>query len=652
MNAFNPGTRIGRYTLLGKLATGGMSELHLARQVGASGFHKVLVLKVILPNLAEDEKFIQMFENEAKVAAMLNHPNVVQVYDFGTVDDLHYLAMEYIDGLSLRPVLERLAERRQTMSTPLACRVVSDVAAALAYAHDLRDARGQPLLVMHRDVSLENILVTYAGQVKLVDFGLAKARTLISSTTQGTLKGKYRYMSPEMIGGKPIDHRIDIFALGVVLYALLTGRMPFEGSSHTDLFRRILTQPPTPPRAVKNDVPLELERVILRALEKEPAQRYQRASEMQGDLEAYMVRTASVVAPYQLAQFMAGLFPHGSDKVRMAYQQMAGVTPAPQPSPDDITEKPTAVEAAQSSPLNAMPTAILPDVTPATQSGPAGGAHGERWLAGLPTRLTEDSDGEALTVPGASGEEQTISRETVAAETVAEETVPAATVPSAQVLAARPGWPASPAAPPSPSPPLSEESDGDLFRRVEISRSQSITLEVSRRRWAIPVAMAVAAALMIAAAVVVPDWFRGAPTPAGKATARADVAQVTSTPRADAAVIAARASAADGPTIAAEIERQRVAADAGPAPSVEAAPDARPMRVVKLRRKGRLTIFVWPYATVSLDGRVLGSTPLPPVAVTEGTHVVVVENARLGARRELRVRVKAGREAVVKVKLE
>ncbi|MFZ5786221.1 MAG: serine/threonine protein kinase, partial [Acidobacteriota bacterium] len=324
MPLLTPGTNVGRYTILGKLATGGMSEVYLARQAGPSGFLKIVVLKVILPQLAEDAQFVQMFQNEAKLAALINHPNVVQIFDFGVEEGVHFMAMEYIDGRNLNRILRALAGSSQRMPVPVAVRITADACGALEFAHSLRDPSGQPLQIIHRDVSLENILVTYTGQVKLVDFGIAKARTVESYTTQGTLKGKYNYMAPETIEGLPLDHRIDIYAMGVVLYRLLLGQMPYSGDNHAQLLNRIMTRPPTPPRQLDPTLPTALEEIMLRAVAKNREERHQHAGELQADLEGFLHQSGSAVMPFHLAQFMGSAFPPGSDEDRATYQQLAG----------------------------------------------------------------------------------------------------------------------------------------------------------------------------------------------------------------------------------------------------------------------------------------------------------------------------------------
>ena len=326
MALLDPGTNLARYTILGKLATGGMSEVYLARQSGPSGFSKILVLKVILPHLCEDPEFVSMFHNEAKLAALLNHPNVVQIFDFSVSEEAHFMAMEYIDGQDLGRIVHKLQQEDSLLPAPEALRIISDACGALEYAHSFTDPGGTHLEIIHRDVSLDNILVTYSGQVKLVDFGIAKARNVESHTAVGTLRGKFNYMAPELLMGEKLDNRVDIFSMGVVLYRTLLGEMPFQGDNHAQLINAIVHKTPRTPREVKPDLPEELERVILRSLAKDRDQRYQRCGEIQIDLEAYLLGEGKAVMPYHLAQFMSSVFPPGSDTARERYRKLAGIT--------------------------------------------------------------------------------------------------------------------------------------------------------------------------------------------------------------------------------------------------------------------------------------------------------------------------------------
>ena len=309
MALLRSGATVGRrYVIVEKLATGGMAEVYLADQRGPSGFSKHVVLKVILPQLAADRSFVVMFHNEAKLAALLDHPGIVQVFDFGVEGDLHYIAMEHVDGVNLRQVIGELARHRRRMPRPLALHVAARACRALHHAHSVTGAGGQPLQIVHRDVSLENILVAYTGQLKLADFGIAKARTMESYTRTGVLKGKFEYMPPEVIEGKAPDHRMDIYAMGVVLYLMLLGRAPFVGENEIQLLDRILLEPPPPPRELDPTLPPRLERILLRALAKNASVRFSSALELATALEQEQ-RSNRRAGEDELAQLVNELLP-------------------------------------------------------------------------------------------------------------------------------------------------------------------------------------------------------------------------------------------------------------------------------------------------------------------------------------------------------
>ena len=220
--------KFGQYILLDKVGSGGMAELFKAKKVGIEGFERVLAIKRILPHLSSDEEFIDMFIAEAKLVALLSHKNITQVYDFGKIGQNYFIAMEYIRGKDLRGLLKRCNEKNIKFPITLAVFIAKEVASGLSYAHRQKDSMEKSLNIIHRDVSPQNILISYDGDVKVVDFGIAKAGSQ-SRTTTGVLKGKLSYMSPEQAWGKTIDHRSDIFAIGIVLYEMLTGERLLRG---------------------------------------------------------------------------------------------------------------------------------------------------------------------------------------------------------------------------------------------------------------------------------------------------------------------------------------------------------------------------------------------------------------------------------------
>ncbi|HUU01925.1 MAG TPA: serine/threonine-protein kinase [Myxococcota bacterium] len=279
---------IGRYQLLARLASGGMAEIFLARQTGIGGFEKLVVVKRILPNLAREKAFVEMFLDEAVIAAQLNHPNVVQIYDLGQAGDDYYIAMEYLEGESLGHLAREGAGARKPLSPGLVAGIVAQVCDGLHYAHSFEDDNGKPLNIVHRDISPHNVIVLFSGMVKVVDFGIAKAATKMHQTQVGTLKGKLAYMSPEQCMGSGVDARSDIFSLGVVLWELLTSRRLFKRDVEPAMIRAIVDEPIPKVRDARIGVPEKLAAIADRALEKDPEKRFQSAAEMAAALRQYL----------------------------------------------------------------------------------------------------------------------------------------------------------------------------------------------------------------------------------------------------------------------------------------------------------------------------------------------------------------------------
>ena len=297
--------QLGKYQLVRRLAVGGMAEVFLGKVAGPKGFEKTLVLKRILPHLAEDQQFVELFLSEAKIAAQLNHPNIVQIYDFGDAEGAYYIAMEHVDGPNLRFILRRTIEKRTLLPIPLCAKKVSLACEGLAYAHEFCDPQtGVPLHLIHCDVSPENILLSRNGTLKVVDFGIAKAAGVSPQTKVGTFKGKVSYMPPERIQGNPIDLRADIFSLGVVLYELLTGVKPFNAKTEVSILHAILQEPIIPVTTRRPDVPDQMSRILIRSLAKDPDNRYRSCRELQHDLERFLVAIGKSVSSYHLARLV------------------------------------------------------------------------------------------------------------------------------------------------------------------------------------------------------------------------------------------------------------------------------------------------------------------------------------------------------------
>ncbi len=296
-------TQFGPYRLVHQVAVGGMAEIHLAKTSGIAGFEKYVALKMIHPNFSQDAQFIQMLIDEAKITVQLQHVNIAQTFDLGRVDRTYYITMEYVDGADLYKVLRKSSEQDLAMPVDVAAYVAKEVATGLDYAHRKRDVAGRPLRIVHRDVSPQNVLISHAGEVKIVDFGIAKAAMRVRQTAVGVIKGKYYYMSPEQAWGDPLDHRTDVFSTGILLYEMLTGQMLYlEEDLHKllQVVRRAAVQPPT---RLRRDIPPQLERIVMNALKKHADDRYQSAADLATDLERFLhvyspVFTAAKVSRY------------------------------------------------------------------------------------------------------------------------------------------------------------------------------------------------------------------------------------------------------------------------------------------------------------------------------------------------------------------
>ncbi|NRD68363.1 serine/threonine protein kinase, partial [Corallococcus exiguus] len=286
------GTHVGKYVVRRKLAEGGMAEIFLCTARGPEGFEKEVVIKRVRAFLASDPDFVQMFIAEARLASRLNHANVVQIFDFDKHEDTYYLAMEYVRGCSLWELRKRSKEAMTPMPPVLVAHIGAEVARGLHYAHRLR-VNGELLNLVHRDVTPHNVLVSYDGAVKLTDFGIAKAGNKL--TNPGVLKGKFAYMSPEQARGESVDVRTDVFALGVVLWELLTGGRLFQGDSEIAVLRAVQESTIVPPARLNPDVPPDLDAVICRALERDLSKRFQTAGELERALAQCVLNHARSV---------------------------------------------------------------------------------------------------------------------------------------------------------------------------------------------------------------------------------------------------------------------------------------------------------------------------------------------------------------------
>jgi TonB family protein len=352
------GTKFGQYVLVEKIATGGMAEVWKARMRGVEGFQKIVAIKKILPHLSDNQEFIEMFVDEAKLAAQLNHNNIIHIYDLGKIQNSYYIAMEYIDGFDLKTILRRGEERGNPLNVELALFIASKVAAALDYAHRKKDFEDREMGLVHRDVSPQNVLISEEGDIKLCDFGIAKAASKASHTQAGALKGKLQYMAPEQAWGKHIDRRSDIFALATVLFEMLTARKLFTGDNEISILEQVREARVQPPSLYNDEVTPDIDRIVLKALQKDPENRYQTAGEMAREIDAVLYTFRPTPTSADLAIYM---------------HRLSAPEPAV-PVSEHETEAPARAHVAPApnvmSPSNVIAPAVIPAVIPAPVAAP------------------------------------------------------------------------------------------------------------------------------------------------------------------------------------------------------------------------------------------------------------------------------------------
>ncbi|AKQ67578.1 Serine/threonine-protein kinase pkn6 [Myxococcus hansupus] len=707
--------RIGKYQLVRKLASGGMAEVFLAKAAGPRGFEKTLVLKRILPHLAEDPAFVEMFLGEARLAAQLEHPNIVQIFDFGEAEGSFFLAMELIDGPNLRKLVKRAAE--EALPPAFCAKVIAFAAEGLAYAHEFRDVEtGEPLGLIHRDVSPDNILVSRQGAVKVVDFGIAKVAGQGHRTLTGVVKGKVAYMPPEQLQAKGMDRRVDVYALGVVLYELLTGKRPFDATTDVSVMQAILFESFIPVAQRRPDVPVALQQVLDKALAKDRERRYPDCRALQDDLERFVLSTGEPVGAYQISQRIAQFVSEGPiSGSAPSYGGSQGAVPQePKPvarassmempvdSPSSTPPMPQSLEVpaapaplASTSPTTPMPMAVAntvremeaqsPGVRDTLPSYPVV-VKSPQLRSGASTRGTRSGARERL-APQANEPRETV--RPAASRRASELERNEDAVAMAAVASAVPDVSTAPT-----RTPAADSDDAVHTRSTEYLaplKAKRSGLNVAVVGGLVVLAVGGGIALMGGGARedapvrVTPPPLPVVERPSEPArqrkaqpvivaesvadsqgVQRADRARVPvpaeETPEAKAPVPTSPprdvqpAGASHPPESAVVVPAVAKAESPEPRSTPPASPprvrESAPVHKAAVVAKGRLEFRIRPYAVVSLDGKVLGQTPFAAVEVPEGRHTVRIVNKVLGKDVTQTIDVKAGQSNVFKLNLE
>jgi serine/threonine protein kinase len=363
----------GKYFLLERINVGGMAEVFKAKATGVEGFERLVAVKRILPSIAEDEEFITMFVDEAKIAVQLTHANIAQIFDLGRVEGSFFIALEYVHGKDLRAIFNRTRQRGELLPVPLSCYAIMKLCEGLDYAHNKVDSNNELLNLVHRDVSPQNILVSYEGEVKIIDFGIAKAAGKAGRTQAGILKGKFGYMSPEQVLGLDIDRRSDVFGVGICLYELLTGERLFVAESDFATLEKVRAVDVMPPSTYNRRIPEELEQIVMRALARDRDQRYQTAIQLHDELQSFMHTSGNMFSRKDLSGYMHRVFAEEIDKESardQEYSQLGTPNFVAEPSGLEVFDEidpVSSVSALHAQPLMPISGAAAPAVDPSAR---------------------------------------------------------------------------------------------------------------------------------------------------------------------------------------------------------------------------------------------------------------------------------------------
>lgn len=676
-------TDFGKYRLDKRIATGGMAEIFLAHRHDAP--LEPLVIKRILPHLVKSGEFVSMFLDEARIAARLKHENIVEIHDVGQIDGAYYIAMEYVHGEDIRRIYNRAYKLQRSLPLSHSIRVIADAAEGLGHAHKLADDfSGKPMGVVHRDVSPQNILVTYDGNVKVVDFGIAKAVNKVAQTRAGVLKGKYSYMSPEQALGDPIDHKTDIFALGIILYETTTGTRLFKRHNELATLQAIIKCEFVPPSEALPGYPGDLEAILSKALAKRPEDRYQDARELSKALYRFLEDSGLYVERSIIAEFMRDLF---SDRLQEEEGTGEPALPHPEEVREEMQEATTPMRGSAEAPAY-QPEAgedpeedDLPDQTVSDGGMP-------RFASAVEEPSQTDAELEDLGTPEKRKRTEVIRKGRESKEALPEPD-------QAPTVAAQPVYAGDPPGEPVTIAPVyrdevpPERSLADHKRkehteqvRARRPRARDATeeeidpppAEGGLGRLLLPIGIVLGAVIIaVLAGILASRLLTGGgqeePIPPEETPLEVATPEQQVTPAK--LVILTE----PGSEVFADGEPLGQAGDTGEAGPFEVRPGQVLVRVknapvgferqrqvglepgqnyqFEIRpRQGWLRIAVAPWARVTIDGKELGLTPLPKVPLYEGVHEVILENPDISKRYRTTVRVQPGELAELKVNLE
>lgn len=586
----NKQAEFGRYRLIRPLGRGGMAEVHLAESVGPMNFRKQVAIKRLLPQYAQNKRYVQMLMDEAHIAGSINHPNVVQVIDLGQVEGVHYIAMEFVHGVDLACVLQTLRMQQRPLPLAVALHIARCVGRGLHAAHTLVDADGLPMRVVHRDVSPHNVLLSMDGEVKLIDFGVAKAETNLTMTRSGVIKGKLQYMSPEQARAEPVDCRADVFSLGMTLYKMLVGRLPFSGTNEFQIYDEILRKKAAPPSLHRPDVPERVDALVLRALRKLADERFQTADEMARVIDRALAALEPGYGAPELAAWLAHDLPQDqrfSPPEDDDFRSMDAPTPAPITSvsfDDARIERLTRIEEGE---------ALMPTVRAAID-----GRSRERRAGTGPVHDEPPATMQLSLVPTVSAEVPQTTAETEA------------TAGATRTVERR-----EPPVDPSPSGPTTTRRSFWVMLGVIVALAVTLAVLVAQES---------GDAARPAVVRLAPTAAPGPPPPQREVPSPPSLVSVTSPPT--------------QPSVAAT-----------PIPSTAPAPRsaASAPRVAEAPTKAWLTVSTLPWAWVHVDGqRLARHTPVVNYPVKPGRHQVRLVSGD-GREHSVEINLKAGQRLTV-----